>query len=123
MSMDLQSLAIQVRHEVDTYEIPAPHPQQVGEILPASWFKDGLAHIRDALVEPYWVEASDPEAPTAPGKRRVVVVANDKGGHLVAFDPAPPTPDDGDFVVLWAHKEEPVISHLRGDAVGCFLSI
>jgi hypothetical protein len=123
MTINLDALATRVRHEVETYEIPPPHPGQLGKVLPDSWFKDGLDHMRNALVEPYWIDADDHEAPNGPQAKRVVVVANDKAGHLVALDPAPPSRDDGDFVVLWAQEGKPSISHLRGDAVGCFLSI
>ncbi len=75
--------------------------------------------MRDALVPPFRVDANDYE--TTPGSvltRSVWVVADDRGGTLLAYDPN----DEGDFVLLWRRPDQIAVSNIRGDAVGCFLS-
>ena len=59
MAMDFQQLACQVRDEIDSYVVPAPHPDQLGTPLPPEWYGGRLLEMRDALVEPYNQEVAD----------------------------------------------------------------
>ena len=119
MKIDLNALAAQVRVEVETYEVPERHPDLVGSALLPEWFEKGLAEMKAALVEPYWVEMRD--YASVPGEvltRQVAVVADEGHEILVAFDPAP----DGDFVLTWRSPEQVEFYNVHGDAVGCFLA-
>lgn len=119
MLFDFNQLARRVAEEVETYVIPEPHPEQLGSVLPAAWFEAGLAEMRQALVAPYPLEVNDYDSePGSVLTRSVIVVADDKAGTLVAFDPDPA----GDFVLVWTHPDQMALSNIRGDAVGCFLS-
>lgn len=117
MIVDLTFLAMRVRREVNDFAILAPRPDQLGVPLPAAWFEEGLHHLRNALVDPYWAEPrycwTESETPHA-----VVVVADDAEDYLLAFDPTP----EGDFVLVYRRGGELAITNIRGDAVGCFLS-
>ena len=118
--MDFQHLARQVRDEIGSYVVPPPHPDQLGTPLPPEWYEAGLLEMQAALVEPYSQEVADHHI--RPGEvltRTVVIVADDGDQALLAFDPNP----DGDFVLVWRPEKENGISNIRGDAVGCFLSI
>jgi hypothetical protein len=118
--MDFQNLARQVRDEIDSFGVPAAHPDQLGKPLPPEWYEAGLLEMRAALVEPYSQEVADHHM--RPGEvlvRTVVIVADDGDQALLAFDPNP----DGDFALVWRPERENGISNIRGDAVGCFLSI
>ena len=118
--MDFQQLACQVRNEIESYVVPAPHPDQLGTPLPPEWYEAGLREMRAALVEPYNQEVADHH--TRPGEvltRTVAIVADDGDQTLLAYDPNP----EGDFVLVWRPANEKGISNIRGDAVGCFLSI
>jgi hypothetical protein len=117
MSVDLKSLAERVRREIDGFAIPPSQPDQFGVPLPAEWFEEGLRQMRDALVDPFWVNPrycwADSEPP-----HPVVVVADDAQDNLLAFDPNP----DGEFVLVHRRDGELAITNIRGDAIGCFLS-
>ena len=111
--VDLAALALRVRSDVETYVVPERHPEQVGSPLPSEWFEAGLAQMRAALVEPYWVEMLDGEE----ALRKVAVVADDSGHALVAFDPL-----TEEFVLGGWHDGRLGSWNVRGDAVGCFLA-
>jgi len=115
----MDQLAHQVASEVEAYRVPPSHPDQLGSPLPLEWFERGLAEMRSALVRPYPIDVVDLEAKSdgAPS-RSVIVVADDRAETLLAFDPAP----DGDFALVWRRVDGLVLSNIRGDAVGCFLS-
>ena len=117
MSVDLDQLAHQVALEIETYVAPDPS-SRLGSPLPPEWYEAGLAEMRQALVSPYLLEANDHEDGAGGASRSVIVVADDAQETLLAFDPHP----DGDFVLVWRHPDEMVISYIRRDAVGCFLS-
>ena len=119
MTVDLTKIKADVKHEIETYPVPPPrHPDLVGSALPASWFQEGLAEMRDALVEPYiadalWFEGRTNERVSRP----VAVVAEDAEGHVVALD------FEGDEFELLRRVDGSLFSmNVRGDAVGCFLA-
>lgn len=120
MVVNFQQLARQISNEVDSYVVPAPHPDQLGAPLAPEWYEQRLLEMRAALVEPYYQEVADHHAQSGEVRIRTVVIVADDGAHaLLAFDPNP----DGDFVLVWRPERESGISNIRGDAVGCFLSI
>lgn len=116
---EFDRLARQVLHEIDTFVIPAPHPKQLGEPLPPGWFMGRLAEMRTALVKPYRLTVLDEGThPDEIISREVVVVADD-GDALVVHDPNP----EGDFAIVFRRPGDLMLSHLRGSAVDCFLTI
>ena len=121
---DLQALADRVRHELDTYEIPEPHPEQLGAPLPASWFEENLACMRKGLVEPYWAQVLDYDPVIkGPSPRSVAIVARDDLGNYLAYDPKPSEDGfDNDFAMVGTEADGLHIYNIRGDAVGTFLS-
>lgn len=40
---------------IETFVVPDPHPDQLGEPLPPEWFSQQLDEMRVALIEPYLV--------------------------------------------------------------------
>ena len=120
LNPDYAALADKVAREVEAYAPPAPHPEQVGRPLPPEWFRASLDRMRGALVTPYPLVVLTGESGSGQfATREVVIVADDQDQALLAFDPNP----EGDFVVIWRQPSSFALSHLRGDAVGCFLSI
>jgi hypothetical protein len=111
--VDLLVLAEQVRRDIETYEIPPRRPDALGAPLPPEWFAAGLKEIRELLVEPYW---ADPMSDSEDDAVRVVIVAEDPGHAVLAFDPM------HDEYILGAIRDGRFGSwNVRGD-VGCFLS-
>ncbi len=119
MDPQAREIARLVEVAVENFQLPKPHPLQMGTPLPPEWFAAGLLEMRAALLTPFKLEANDYD--TDPGTilaRSVWVVADDRNGTLLAYDPN----EEGDFVLLWRHPEQIALSNIRGDAVGCFLS-
>ena len=126
MELDLTSLGRDVTDEVNAYQVPAHDPAALGSPLPPEWFAAGLAEMRTSLVSPYWTRIRDMD----PKSRElvildVVVVADDRAGSLVAFDPA----IRGEFVLAVRDPDadrsrgvDVVSCGVRGDVVGCFLA-
>jgi hypothetical protein len=118
MTSAYQSLKARVLHDLDIYDI-TPNPGATGSPLPPRWFEPRLAKMRASLVEPYAITAIDD---SNGGHREVelTVVADDRDGKLIAFDPVE---GDGDFVLV-VQKDDRLIraNWMRGDVVGCFLS-
>ncbi|HEY1929225.1 MAG TPA: hypothetical protein VGG92_17315 [Caulobacteraceae bacterium] len=112
-------LARLVAAEVENFQIPEPHPLQLGSPLSPEWFEAGLAEMRQALVPPFQLDAKDYDtAPDTVLTRTVWIVADDTNGTLLAYDPT----SEGDFALVWRHPDQDALSNIRGDAVGCFLS-
>lgn len=116
----LSKVAQLVREEIDGFVIPKPHPQQIGTPLPPEWFVQQLRELRDALVEPYFVEV-DGDCRLLGGvprevPRRVIVVAEDESVFLV-YDPDP----EGDFALIFKSATGFGLSPIRGGA-DCFMS-
>ena len=119
--MEGLTLAQTVAAAIEAFEIPLkPAPGQLGSQLPPEWFEDRLREMQAALVEPYALQVFDSHAkPGKTLKKTVEVVADDREGTLVAFDPEP----EGDFALIWRSGGQNWVSNIRGDVVGCFLSI
>jgi hypothetical protein len=90
----------------------------LGLPFPAEVIVADLQRMRQALVQPYWVNAVPFDPKDETDMQRFAVVADDRAGYLLAFDPST------DAFVLLFKKGEGVLqaSHLVGDAVGCFLA-
>jgi hypothetical protein len=126
MAVDLTRLAQDVSEELRAYVVPQRDGTEVGSPLPAEWYATGLAAMRTSLVTPYWTEMRDLDPRS--GQLvilKVVVVADDGDGSLVALDPL----SDGEFVLAFRDPDPDearnigvVSCGVRGDAVGCFLS-
>jgi hypothetical protein len=108
---DPQAIAARVRNELDHYGVPEPDPRALGTSLPPEWFIKNLKEMREALVDPYLLRLEW-------AGRDVLVVADDKDGSLVAYDPC----EEGEFALLLRENNEIYDCHVRADAVGCFLS-
>ena len=118
--IDLKSLANRVLQEVDTYELPKPHPGALGAPLPPSWYEERLADLRSGLVEPYWAEVVDyAEGSSTPHIHKVVVVARDLDDNYLAYDPRQ---DRDEFAMVGTEGDGLHIYNIRGDdAVSTFL--
>jgi hypothetical protein len=115
-AVDPGSLAQFVRHEIEAFKVPAPHRQQLGSPLPPSWYVKQLAEMKAALVEPYLIEMSDGRV--ADREVRPVWVVAEDAYILLAYDPD----REGDFALIFRDAPQPVLSPIRGDAIGCFMS-
>jgi hypothetical protein len=112
LKIDLGALRLTVENEIDTYKYEVPEGA-VGNAWPAVKVEAYLREMRTCLVDPYWgdVEIRDTieqMAETEAAVRRCAVV----------FDPI-----EEEF--LLASKQTGSLSSfgVRGDAVGCFMSI
>lgn len=114
--MTLSDIRHQVEMEIDTYVIQYP-ASMVGTPLPDTFFVEGLQSMRQALVEPYWIDAI-PFNDAAETVRPYAVVSDDRGGYFLAFDP-----ETQAFVLVFKDGDARYrASHIVGDAVGCFLA-
>jgi len=117
--IDLAKLRADIQQEVSEYPVPPPRdPAAVGSALSAEWFEQGLAEMREALVDPYVTDAVWFDHLTQQRvSRPVAVVADDQGAHVVALDL------EGDEFELFFRSDDALHSmNVRGDAVGCFLA-
>lgn len=119
--MDLHTLRREVENQIATYQYEVPK-DAVGRPLKIDRVDTELNAMRTALVDPYWadVELRDTaEQINSAGiiSRKCAVVADDRSGNLVAFDPI-----ENEF--LLAIEGEAGLSSIgvRGDAVGCFMA-
>lgn len=117
----LSEIGQRVLTEIESFVVPAPHPDAVGLPLPPEWFAQQLDEMRAALVEPYLVEIEGdhrfPGGVPKPVPRRVVIVAEDDE-ILLAYDPDP----EGDFALIFKTASSFGVSHIRDEAVECFMS-
>src|SRR5690348_6095093 len=88
----LLRLRDQVKRELNTYVYKVPD-DAIGQPMSAAIISQGLAEMRESLVEPFWsdVEIRDTfeqvgmqDAP----KRRCAVVADDRKGMVLVYDPS-----------------------------------
>lgn len=107
--------------DIESFEVPAPCPGQLGEPLPTEWYLQQIDEMRAALIDPYLVEIDGdgrfPKAMPRSAPRRVIIVAEDDDIFL-AYDPDP----DGDFAVIFKSASGFGVSPIRGGAVDCFMS-
>ena len=125
MDIDLAHLAQRVSNSLGSYAIPKRDPLAVGSELPASWFSEGLAAMRLALVEPYWTQMRDFDPATGELIVLSVVVVADDDGSLVVFDPRTSSEfalAERDIDRDRARCVDVVACGVRGDPVDCFLS-
>lgn len=111
MTVDPNAIAARVLSDLEAYGIPEHDPRALGSALPPEWFVENLGKMRGALVKPYLLHLDW-------AARDVLVVADDKEGSLVAYDPC----EEGEFALLLRENDQIYDCHVRGDAVGCFLS-
>jgi len=119
--ISLADIGHHVVTEIETFVVPAPRPDQLGEALPAEWFLQQLNEMKAALIEPYLAEIDGdgrfPGGIPKPVPRRVIIVAKDDD-ICVAYDPDP----DGDFALIFKSASGFAVSPIRGKAVDCFMS-
>ena len=111
MTVDPEAVAARVLAELEAYGVPEHDPRALGTPLPPEWFIENLGKMRDSLVAPYPLRLEW-------AARDVLVVADDKEGSLLAYDPG----EEGEFALLLRENNQIYDCHVRGDAVGCFLS-
>jgi hypothetical protein len=115
--MNFGELERYVLEEIESYRYEVPEGT-LGRQLPNEKVEQLLGEMREALVPPEWrvVEQRDAheDAQNEPA-RRCILVADDREGYQLFFDPA-----QGDFVL--AHGDPPRTMGIRGDAVGCFMA-
>lgn len=111
----------QVATEIETFMVPTPRPDQLGEALPAAWFVQQPDEMRAALTEPYLVEIDGdgrfPGNIPKPVPRRVIIVAEDDD-IVLACDPDP----GGDFALIFKSASGFGVSPIRGHAVDRFMA-
>jgi hypothetical protein len=115
----LRDLRTRVEIEVAQYVYTA-HPAAVGTPWSAEQVASALSEMREALISPYWttVELHDTIQQISleqPLMRRCIVVADDRQGYLLVWDPI-----DEEFMLAHLCDSLPCSFNIRGDAVGCF---
>ncbi len=119
--MDLQALQTKVEQEIAGYSYVAS-AGAVGQPMSAAWVSSQLEEMRNALVKPEWkaVAIRDTveqiKSEVQPEMRQCVLVANDRNGYELYFDP-----QHGEFVLAYSGNP-PTTFNVRGDAVGCFMA-
>jgi hypothetical protein len=120
-ALTLANLKTAVETEIARYVYSCP-PDAIGLPWSSEKISSKLAEMRNALVDPYWlnVELRDSFEQIAlpePVVQRCVVVADDRRGFLLLWDPV-----KCDFFLAQRSDGLPTSIGVRGDAVGCFLS-
>ncbi len=119
--MDTKDLRRTIEQEIASY-VYEHHPAAQGTPMPQDWVARQLTEMRDALVDPVprVVEIRDSVAQlrgeVPPDVRECVLVADDKEGNELYFDPV-----TNDFVLAYSGNP-PSTFNVRGDAVGCFMA-
>lgn len=118
----MKNLRARVEAEIDGYVYSLPE-NAIGNPWPSDKVSRLLNELRQALVEPYWadVEIRDTyeQVKLVEGPRqRCIVVADNRKGYFLLWDPA-----CDDFFLAQNIKGTLYSFGVRGDAVGCFLSI
>lgn len=117
----LSSLRQGVEKEIETYVYECPD-DAIGNPWTDEAVQRGLAQFRACLVEPYWAEVEirdtfDQVSMTVAPRRKCAVVADDRRGMLLLFDP-----EEKSFVLAECGGAGLTTFGVRGDAVGCFLA-
>lgn len=125
IAIELAEIAAGVRAQMATYvdirRTSAMPAGPVGSAWPIEDLERDLEAMRQALIDPYWLEATVGVALLGQAERveRCVVVAEDRHGHLLAY-----VPSQDEFSVLRQYQPGKFGSFgLDGDAVGAFISI
>ncbi len=123
--VNLEALRRAVENEIERYRYPA------GAVtIGIPWTPDRvnaeLVAMRASIVAPYWVDVELHDTFEQIGRliageqavlHKVVVVADDAEGMLVAFDPI-----NNEFLLVQRAGDVLITIGVRGDAVGCFMS-
>jgi len=117
----LLKLRRNVEQEIQNYVYEHP-VGMIGSPMTNTAISQGLAKMRECLVDPYWVEVeirdTFEEASMSAGlSRKCAVVAEDGNGMLVLFDPT-----QNSFVLAERGEKGLTTFGVGGDAVGCFFS-
>lgn len=119
--MNTVDLRRRIEQEIDSYVYPR-HVAALGTPMPQEWVTQQLAEMRTALVDPVLrsIEIRDSVAQLRgeepPVVRECFLVADDKVGYELYFDPA-----SNDFVLAYSGNP-PSTFNVRGDAVDCFMA-
>jgi hypothetical protein len=115
---------VKLHVESEIHDYVYDHPESaIGQPWGDDRVQASLEEMRNALVEPYWADVLMPDRwdnmrVETSEKRRCVVVADNRKGYLVLWDP------EQNIFILGHTTGGPLASWgLTGDAVGCFLSI
>lgn len=119
--MDLQALRAEVENEIASYTYAVPEGA-VGRPMSPEWVSSQLAEMQSALVEPIWKAVAirdtveQMKSQDQPEMRQCVLVANDRKGYELFFDP-----QQAEYVLAYS-GDPPTTFNVRGDAVGCFMA-
>ena len=118
--MNLQALRATVEHEMANYAYTVPEGA-VGQPMSLEWVSSQLAEMRAALVEPTWKAVAIRDTieqmnQVQPELRQCVLIADDRKGHELYFDP-----QQAEYVLAYS-GDLPTTFNVRGDAVGCFMA-
>jgi hypothetical protein len=115
---DHDALSLRRRIELDLHAYECIALQEVGA-LPCCWgvLQRDLGALRRSLVQPYGAEALRwAEQPDGGRLRAFEIVADDREGSLIGFDP-----DERTFALLQLSPIGPLDVGIHGDAVRCYL--
>jgi hypothetical protein len=120
-AMDLEELRRRVVDEIDHYVYLVPEGAN-GRPWNPEKVDTKLRGFRSALVQPYWVDIirrdTFEQIKSADHlMNRCVVVADDRHGIVLAFDPSA-----SEFLLAERRADTLVSFGMSGDAVGCFLA-
>jgi hypothetical protein len=126
-AMDLEELRRRVVDEIDHYVYLVPEGAN-GRPWNLEKVDTKLREFRSALVQPYWVDIirrdilfeeilSSRSSRLIHLMNRCVVVADDRHGIVLAFDPSA-----SEFLLAERRADTLVSFGMSGDAVGCFLA-
>jgi hypothetical protein len=120
-SQSLSHLRQSVERQIDEYVYVLPDCA-IGGPMPPERIAAGPAEMRASLIDPYWVDIEIRDTFEQCGmssgpRRKCAVVADDRKGMLLLFDPA-----EKSFVLAQRTDTGLTTFNIRGDAVGCFLA-
>jgi hypothetical protein len=120
-NVDLLQLRAEVEAELAGYIYEVPDGS-IGTPWSAQRVADGLSEMREALVDPYWINVEVRDTMQQlntkdPPLRDCIAVADDKKGIILLFDPL-----EASFVLAQRDSQGVSTIGVRGDAVGCFLA-
>jgi hypothetical protein len=115
---ELEALRLRVLEDLDEYVYSVP-PTALGRPLLNDYTNRLLSEMRDALVQPYVVTMRMCQSfhPTPEERRECVIVADDRNGNLLFYDPLLKQ-----FGLAMLLEGELCDICVPGDAVGCFMA-
>ena len=117
----LRMLRSRLENEIRLYKCEFPEGM-AGNPKTEAAITAGLAQMQDCLVDPYWIPVEIRDTfrqiqGETPARRRCAVVADDRKGTFLLFDPT-----EDSFVLAQRSATGLVTFGVTGDAVGCFLA-